>query len=359
MTGPTGTGDRREFPASSAQRRLFFLWSLAPGSAVYNVAFGMDVRGGLRVEKLDAALGALQRRHESLRTTFDERDGVVVQWVHSTATCERVRADVADEALGVTRDERWRWARSELYRLAALPFSLSSGPLWRVHVIEVARDEHLVGLVFHHVIMDEDSATVFARELGMAYEDPTVFLDAPAPQCAGHSVESETRTRYADGLAYWKEQLQGVQLAVLPEDGTADEDDASVGDRVELPLGTDAVRALERLCARRGVSAFAGYLGVYLVLLHRWADMTDVSVGVPMAARPNHKSYGAIGFFSNTIALRCQITPELTFDEILSRTVDILHDALEFQEIPFDTVVNAVRADRDPGRNPLRSEAHV
>ncbi|WP_405606528.1 amino acid adenylation domain-containing protein [Streptomyces sp. NBC_00076] len=353
MTDPAAQIGGRVVPTSSAQRRLFFLWSLAPGSAVYNVAGGLSVRGGLEVGRLEAALGALQWRHESLRTTFEERDGDVLQRVQGIEAFDRVRASVTDAPDG-PRAERDSWARAELRRLAALPFSLTSGPLWRCHVIELAADEHLVAFVFHHIVMDEVSSTVFSRDLEQAYSDPLVFLDAdPAPQYADHCADPATQPGYAQGLEYWKRRLEGAEPLVLPEDGLADAPDDMAGDQVGLDLDPQAVRTLEDLADRCGTSPFAGFLVAYLILLHRWSGMTDLRVGVPVAGRPGPESYGVIGFFSNTVVLRCEITPDLSFKQVLSRTGDAVYDALEYQDIPFDAVVDAVQPDREPGRNPL------
>ncbi|MFD7567557.1 amino acid adenylation domain-containing protein [Streptomyces tendae] len=340
-------------PASAAQRRLFFLWSLAPRSAVYNVAGGLCVRGGLDIGRLEGALGALQWRHESLRTTFEERDGEVVQRVHGLEEFDRVRVTVTS-APGASYGERRSWATSELHRLAAEPFSLDSGPLWRCDAIELSPDEHLVAFVFHHIIMDEVSSTVFARDLEEAYADPLVFLDAaPAPQYADHCAAQETLPGHAEQLAYWERRLAGLETEPLPESGSGEETDATVGSRVGLSLDTGTVGALGDLCGRRGAGAFVGFLAGYLVLLHRWTGRTDLTVGVPVAGRPDPESYGVIGFFSNTVVLRCEITPELTFEEVLARAGDAVYDALEYQNVPFDAVVEAVRPDREPGRNPL------
>jgi hypothetical protein len=58
------------FPASYAQRRLWFLDQLAPGNAAYNIVATLRLRGVLAVEALRRALEEVTARHESLRTTF-------------------------------------------------------------------------------------------------------------------------------------------------------------------------------------------------------------------------------------------------------------------------------------------------
>src|SRR6266550_7947271 len=72
------------FPASFAQQRLWFLQKLEPEQSAYNVPFAIRVKGRLRVSVLERSLGELIRRHEILRTTFDEDEsGKPVQVVAS------------------------------------------------------------------------------------------------------------------------------------------------------------------------------------------------------------------------------------------------------------------------------------
>src|SRR4051812_29916862 len=68
-------------PLSFAQRRLWLLDQLHPGSSSYNVPRVYALTGALDPAALARALDALVARHEVLRTTYAEADGEPAQIV--------------------------------------------------------------------------------------------------------------------------------------------------------------------------------------------------------------------------------------------------------------------------------------
>src|SRR5262245_47940477 len=74
------------FPASFAQRRLWFLHQFDPSSSLYNIPTPMRVAVPLDVTALRRSLNELVRRHESLRTTFTTVDGEPMQVVAASQT---------------------------------------------------------------------------------------------------------------------------------------------------------------------------------------------------------------------------------------------------------------------------------
>src|SRR5271154_661562 len=70
------------FPLSHGQRGLWFLHQMDPQSSAYNVCYPSRFRSPLDLPAFRRAVQKLVDRHPSLRTTFEESDGVLLQRVH-------------------------------------------------------------------------------------------------------------------------------------------------------------------------------------------------------------------------------------------------------------------------------------
>src|SRR5438270_5529523 len=70
------------FPLSYGQRGLWFLHQMDRQSSAYNVCYPSRIRSPLDPSAFRRAVQKLIDRHPGLRTTFEERDGELLQRVH-------------------------------------------------------------------------------------------------------------------------------------------------------------------------------------------------------------------------------------------------------------------------------------
>jgi amino acid adenylation domain-containing protein len=354
-TDPAGAkaeGARR-LPASPAQASLFFLRQVMPYPSAYNTAVRFRLSGELDAGALLGAFREIVRRHESLRTTFAVEDGAVVQMIRARATIDVTSIDVSSSPTPEAHADRLARAAAEL------PFDLARGPLLSVRLIRVAPREHLLCVVFDHIVMDGLSMAVLWRELGALYRASrggAPPLPPPGRQYA-QCVEAQAAwlrtSAHERQLAYWTARLSGVEAGDLPADRPRPPVRSHRGDLRVAALPAPLVAGLRALAARHEVSIFAELLAALAVLLARCAGQREAVVMVPMACRQRFLAEEVVGFFANVVVLRSEVPPEIPFVGLVRRVnAELMAGALR-QDVPFERVVEALHPDRSLSHDPL------
>ncbi|KOP63607.1 hypothetical protein AMS62_29380, partial [Bacillus sp. FJAT-18019] len=163
---------KEDIPLSYAQQRLWFIDRLEPGSALYNIPFALRLCGDWKMEHLEQGLKELIRRHEILRTTIGEHEGVPVQKIHPMQKIqeEELRIWNWTDLRNQTPEDR-EAERERLQKEAEQqPFDLETGPLLRIQAIRMSEQEWVVLGTMHHIIADGWSIGVFMREWMHLYE---------------------------------------------------------------------------------------------------------------------------------------------------------------------------------------------
>ncbi len=366
-----------DLPLSFAQERLWFLERLTPGTAVYNIPSGLRLRGPLDEAALERALDEIARRHEALRTVFADHGGAPVQHVLPPSGWPLARVDLAGlpDPEGAAREAALAEARRPFKRgkdlkdvkdqkdveIAASPESLGSFgsftsfvPLARATLLRLAPEDHLLVVVFHHIVADGASLDVFHRELEALYVGSS--LPGLPVQPADHAVwerEVLTGERIAGELAWWRERLAGAPATLdLPTDRPRPVGRRHRGAAEPWTLEAEAVRELRALARREEATFFITLLAGLVTLLSRYARQDDVVIGAPFAHR-GPEMEGLIGLFVNTLPLRIGLQDGPCFRGLLARTREAALGAHAHQMVPFERLVREIQPRRDLSRSPL------
>ncbi|MEV7343455.1 amino acid adenylation domain-containing protein [Streptomyces sp. NPDC093544] len=352
----TAAGERPErIPLSAAQRRLWLVERIAggeTGGVAYNFPLVFRLRGSLDTEALRQALHDVAGRHEALRTVFEEHEGEPYQRIRT--------ADEAAPSFTVTD-----CAEDDLPGLSEAaqrrPFDLSGELPLRAEVFRIGPADHVVAVVLHHITTDEWSDRPFLADLDAAYaarRAGNAPVWAPLPvQYADYTLWQEdllARTGEAQ-LAHWADVLRGLpDELLLPADRPRPAESTGRGEKVRLELPTAIGHALRDLSGTTGTSMFMLFQAASAALLHRLGAGDDIPLGAPIAGRTDEALGDLVGFFVNTLVLRTDLSgDELTFRQLLGRVRESSLAAFEYQDLPFDRVVEAVNPPRVAGRNPL------
>ncbi|MFC6021711.1 amino acid adenylation domain-containing protein [Plantactinospora solaniradicis] len=345
-------------PLSSAQERMWFLNRLdGVRSGVYNVSFALRISGDLHVAALEAALGDVADRHESLRTIFPEAGGVPYQ---------RILAGASGRwPLLVVRTDEDRLA-AELAGYADRGFDLCTELPWRVWLLELGPSDAVLLVVAHHIAVDGWSIEVLARDVSTAY---AARLAGNAPQWEPLPVQyadyalwqrrvlgdlSDPDSVVSAQLGYWRRALAGVPEEVtLPTDRRRPDVSSFRGESVAFRLDARAHARLVELARREKVTMFMLAQAALGVLLCRMGAGTDIPIGTAVAGRGDAALDRLIGFFVNTLVLRTDLSGDPSFAELLARVRRADLAAYAHQGLPFERLVEDLNPARSLSRNPL------
>jgi amino acid adenylation domain-containing protein len=344
-------------PLSFAQERLWFLSQFEPNSAFYNIPIALRLRGPLNIAALESTLSETIRRHEALRTTFTKPGGKPEQLI---GPARPVRLPVID-LLGIDAEQREAVVRKVTTEDARRPFDLALGPLVRQRLVRVGKAEHVALLAMHHIVSDGWSLGVLVREIGSLYEaylkgEPSALPEL-AIQYADFAVWQRTWLQGAvleAELHYWRQQLaQAPEVLELPTDRGRPRVEGFRGGLQRLGLSAELSRKLRELSQQQGATLFMTLLAAFKTLLYRYSGQTDLLVGTPVANRNRMGVEPLIGFFVNTLVLRTGLSGEVSFRELMGRVREVVLEAQEHQELPFERLVQELAPERSLSHAPL------
>ena len=346
-----------EIPLSFAQRRLWFLDRLEGPSPTYNIAVAVRLSGPLDPIALEAALGDLVERHESLRTIFPENLGSPRQLI-----LEALNARPTLRVLPVTEAT----LAEALAAAAQQSFNLSAQIPLRVDLFALSQSEHVLLLVLHHIAADGWSLAPLGRDLACAYaarcQDAAPQLPALPLQYADYTLwqqqllgsESDAGSLLGGQIAFWTKALEGLpEQLELPTDRPRPAFASYRGETVALQISPELHGRLLGLAREHQASLFMVLHAGVAALLTRLGAGTDIAIGSPIAGRTDHALEELIGFFVNTLVLRTDTSANPSFSELLARVRAIDLAAYAHQELPFERLVELLNPVRSLSRHPL------
>lgn len=321
-------------------------WWIAQSDARYlgcNVAGAFRLTGKIEDVALRQALEWLERRHEILRTAFVATPDRPKRVIYPTTALDFSTIDLQQMAPEMRDSEAQRIAQVE----STAPFDLTRAPLFRVKLLHLNEQEHILIVVFHHITADGWSLKVFLNEFGDAYQDYCSRVNPALPDLpfqygdyAAWQQSFFTGSRLATLEGYWSKQLAGICALPFRQKHTAEAfpQDPKYTFVINKEL-TQAARCLSRAWA---VTLFSTLLAVFKVWLYQQTGSLDISVAVPVAKRPEKEMERMLGLFATTLILRTDLAGQPRFIDLLRRVHRVAQEAYVHQDMPLKKLLHSL-----------------
>ena len=331
------------YPLSSSQRRMYFLQSYDPVSVVYNMPQVVKLAGALDRKHLEGVFSQLIGRHESLRTSFGVVEGEAVQVVHKQV----------DFALEYHQTEES--AAPALIREFVRPFDLQQASQFRVGLVKLSEQAHLLLVDMHHIISDGVSQGQLIQDFMALYQGKALpGLDIQYKDYAVWQQSDEQQLRLKAQRQFWRDEFaHQVSVLDLPTDRSRPVALSHRGAYQSCLLDQEETNRLKALSQEAGATLYMTMLSVFNVLLSKLSRQEDITIGTPVAGRDHAEVEGVIGMFVNTVVLRNYPKGGMSFRQFLTEVKRKVLGCFAHQGYGYEELIEELGIPRDPSRNPL------
>ncbi|MFN6200096.1 MAG: amino acid adenylation domain-containing protein [Dolichospermum sp.] len=343
-------------PLSFGQEQLWFL-SQIQDNTTYNLPLALQISGSLNISVLEQVITEIVRRHEILRTNFQQIEGKNLQVI-------RPEINISLQVINldqITAKQQLKNVERLINQETDKIFNLSEDDLFQSTLYQLNQNSYILLLNMHHIISDGWSIGILLQELSTLYGAYLAGNKSPLPdlqiQYADYAIwqkEKFTSEIREKQLNYWKQQLADIPpLLELPTDKPRPPIQSFRGGIWEFSINSNLSQKIRTLTQQSDATLFMTMLAAFVILLYRCSGQDDILIGSPMAGRNRQEIQSLIGYFVNTVVLRTKLTGNPNFREILNEVRQVATDAHNYQDIPYNQVVEALNPQRNLSYNPV------
>ena len=333
-----------DYVLSSSQYRLWVLNQTNKASTVYNISSTYKITGELCLTSLQKSFDSLLERHEVLRTNFIiDRDGNPRQKVRSI-TKHKFVLDYVDLSNENDIDEL---TKNNIYQESNFEFDLALDSLFRVKLLKISKDDYVFNLVMHHIISDGWSIKVLRNEIFTLYnayinkyKNPLIPLQVQYKDYASWQQKQLKNNQLEESKRFWLEEFDekpvALEIPVVKLESNVKNYEGSI---IHTFYDKKELNTFKHLCEKQGATLYMGLLALVKLLLFKYSNQKDITVGSPVSGREHPELLNQIGFYVNLIGLRTVLNPNESFLELLSKLRGNILEAYNHQGYPFDQLL--------------------
>ncbi|WP_208612614.1 non-ribosomal peptide synthetase [Xenorhabdus vietnamensis] len=341
--------DLESYPLSFAQERMLFIERFEQGSSVYHIPQLVQLSDDVALPVLMAAINTVVNRHPVMKSVYQtDTEGNSYQRALETDISLQT-IDLADENALLSA------VKAEI----ATPFDLTAEPSLRLCHYQIANQAYLL-LMWHHIAMDGWSVDVFIQELSSVYQSLGESREVSLPELdITYGDYARWQRDYLQSEVgeqqrrYWQDTLSGYELLLLPTDKPRPNHVDYTGNNYNFALDETLSAQLRVLAQKQETTLYTVLLAAFYATLSKLSGQTDIVLGTPTDNRHHAQTQSLLGMFVNSLALRAQVTPDLSVEGLIAHTHDVVTQAKSRQDMPFEQLVDLLDVERDMSRHPI------
>jgi amino acid adenylation domain-containing protein len=325
---------QESYELSGQQLRIWMEHNSILFSTAYNMPVAYRMHGSFCIERFVAAFEKLIKRFESLRTTFiDGADGIPRQVIHGDTTFIYQYEEGPVDIEAVCRQH------------AQLHISLDMRPLYRVALHKLAQEDWLLLINLHHIIADGLSEEILFDSLLKEYDQPNANETVSGLQYKEYAAWQNSLQQDTAARDYWLQKFRDPLPAMaLTTPVHSIRRQSNMAGSYSIPLGEALSGKILSFSKERRITIFSVLLSVVDMLLYRYGGGNDRVMAIPVDDRLHEAFMQQVGFFLNTLLLRNELDPKLSFYELTAEWSRHLAEGLQHQQYPYELLAKELAA---------------
>jgi amino acid adenylation domain-containing protein len=331
---------RSEYLATSAQKRLYYLWKLNPESTTYNLPFAFQIIGKLDKVRFKEVITTIINNNDSFKIKFKEKDLRIYISFNSEVNTSDVFFDLNLEKKDISLENYIR------------PFDLEIGPLFRFNLFAIDAQQSIFFCDFHHTIFDGISLKYFLESLQAGYQGKAILKSNLTFADFAHWKTSKKINPSV--ASFWKEKLSDINKLQFDYSLQRPEIFGNTGVRLNYKLSSAHVKKIREFAQIKNCSSQLLFISLFRVLLNYLGNNQNIAIGVPLTERVGFStSEPIIGMMAESLPIISKISTDWTFEEVLYKEKEEFYCAFDNRELAFEDIIKLQATERDIKRNPV------
>lgn len=241
-------------------------------------------------EKFQRVICKIVKRHDVLRTVFDNRGKQTV--------LAEAEVDFNEITLNGCDKDKIDYCRR---KLISETFDYKKAPLFKINILHLSDKEAIVQMYFDALIVDGYSVEIIIDEINTLYEDINNLSDSCDVKYGGYVEylkQCKSSKTYNKDKEFWKERRKNlpanIELPVKKAEGSIS------GAHTHIEISYDKWSKIQSIAKKKGVTGFVTALTVVGTAFKILTKENEFLISLPESLRPENGKFGrTVGVFSN------------------------------------------------------------